>query len=217
MTLTRHCAAAALIAACLATIGTGAAFAAEAQAPAQGAGPSAPDGGRPDGPGDRGPDAHGPDDRGPHDGPHGFGGPGPGAPGPGMPFHGGMPPLHGLKLTEAQQDKLFNIMHAQEPQRRDHGKAIRKAEDALHELGRADRFDDAKASALSRDLGQAVAADALLEARTQAQILAVLTPEQRAEMHERHEHGPMENRHGEKDQGSKGDADHPHAAPARQQ
>lgn len=217
MTLTRHCAAAALIAACLATTGTGAAYAAEAQAPAQGVDARAPDGGRPDGPEDRGPGDHERDERGPGDGPHGFGGPGPGAPGPGMPFHGGMPPLHGLKLTEAQQDKLFNIMHAQEPQRRDHGKAIRKAEDGLRELGRADRFDDAKASALSRDLGQAVAADALLEARTQAQILAVLTPEQRAEMHKRHEHGPMGDRHGDKAPGGKGDADHPHAAPDHQQ
>lgn len=37
-------------------------------------------------------------------------GPGPGfrGPGPGMPFG----PFHGLTLTEAQQDKLFTIMHA---------------------------------------------------------------------------------------------------------
>lgn len=211
MTLTRHSAAAALIAAWLVTTGAGSALAAEAPAPAQGADARGPDGGHPDGPEDRGPGDHGPDD-----GPHGFGGPGPGAPGPGMPFHGGMPPLHGLKLSEAQQDKLFNITHAQEPQHRDHGKAIRKAEDALRELGHADRFDDAKASALARDLGQAVAAEALLEARTEAQILAVLTPEQRAEMHKRHEHGPMGRHDGGKEHGGKDDADHPHAAPDHQ-
>ncbi|SDD18658.1 protein refolding chaperone Spy/CpxP family [Massilia sp. PDC64] len=100
--------------------------------------------------------------------------------GPGMPF--GHPPLHRLKLTEAQQDKVFAIMHAQAPQRRDYDKAIRKAHEALRELGRADRFDDAKANALSRDLGQAVAAQALLQARTEAQIQAVLTPEQREQL-----------------------------------
>ena len=117
-------------------------------------------------------------ERGP--GPHGFGDHGPGAPGPDMPF--GRLPLHRLKLTEAQQDKLFAIMHAQAPQRREHDKTIRKAHDALRELGHADKFDDGKAGALSRDLGQAVAADALLQARTEAQILAVLTPEQREQL-----------------------------------
>jgi len=100
--------------------------------------------------------------------------------GPGMPF--GHVPLHRLKLTEAQQDKVFAIMHAQEPQHRDYDKAIRKAHDALRELGRADRFDEARAGALSRDLGQAVAAQALLQARTDAQIQAVLTPEQREQL-----------------------------------
>jgi Spy/CpxP family protein refolding chaperone len=100
--------------------------------------------------------------------------------GPGMPF--GHAPLHRLKLTEAQQDKVFAIMHAQAPQRRDYDKAIRKAHEGLRELGNADKFDEAKANALSRDLGQAVAAQALLQARTEAQIQAVLTPEQRDEM-----------------------------------
>lgn len=113
-------------------------------------------------------------------GPHRFGDHGPGAPGPDMPF--GHVPLHRLNLTEAQQDKLFAIMHAQAPQRRDHDKAIRKAHEALRDLGRADKFDDARASAVSRDLGQAVAAQALLQARTEAQIQAVLTPEQREQL-----------------------------------
>ncbi|MCS0632110.1 Spy/CpxP family protein refolding chaperone [Telluria mixta] len=105
---------------------------------------------------------------------------GPDGHGPGMPF--GHVPLHRLKLTEAQQDKVFAIMHAQEPQRRDYDKAIRKAHEALRDLGRADKFDDARAGALSRDLGQAVAAQALLQARTDAQIQAVLTPEQREQL-----------------------------------
>jgi periplasmic protein CpxP/Spy len=106
--------------------------------------------------------------------------------GPDMPF--GHVPLHRLNLTEAQQDKLFAIMHAQAPQRREHDKAVRKAHDALRELGRADKFDDAKATALSRDLGQAVAAQALLQARTDAQIQAVLTPEQREQLRQLPQH-----------------------------
>lgn len=116
---------------------------------------------------------------------HGFG-PGGRGPGPGMPFWR----FHGLNLSEAQQDKVFNIMHAQAPQRREHEKAIRKAEEGLRALGRADRFDDARAAALSRDLGQAIAAAELLRVRTDAQLLAVLTPEQRATLRQRHEHGP---------------------------
>ena len=121
----------------------------------------------------RGPDGHGPER-------HGFGGHGRGGPVPDMAF--GHMSLHRLKLSEAQQDKLFAIMHAQAPQRREHDKAIRKAHEALRELGRADKFDDAKAGALARDLGQAVAAEALLRARTEAQVLAVLTPEQREQL-----------------------------------
>jgi len=113
---------------------------------------------------------------------------GPGGHGP-EGFGFGRVPLHGLKLSDAQQDKLFAIMHAQAPERREHDKAIRKAHEALRELGRADKFDDAKAAALSRDLGQAVAADALLRARTEAQALAVLTPEQREQLRQRRMRG----------------------------
>jgi Spy/CpxP family protein refolding chaperone len=107
--------------------------------------------------------------------------------GPGMPF--GHMPLHRLKLTEAQQDKVFAIMHAQAPQRREYDKAIRKAHEALRDLGHADKFDETKAGAVARDLGQAVAAQALLQARTDAQVQAVLTPEQRDELRRHHPRG----------------------------
>ena len=125
--------------------------------------------------------ANGEPDAPPPGGHHGRGGPG-----PDLPL--GRLPLHRLNLTEAQQDKLFAIMHAQAPQRRDDDKAIRKAHEALRELARGDKFDDAKAGALSRDLGQAVAAEALLQARTDAQIQAVLTPEQREQLRQLHQH-----------------------------
>jgi Spy/CpxP family protein refolding chaperone len=178
MKSTRHRVAAALLAACFAT----SAFAAgEADAP-----PAADQ----QGPGHRGERGPGPDG-----GPHGFGEHGPGMPGPGMPFdgmHGGMMMhMRRLNLSEAQQDKLFNIHHAAEPEQREHMKAIRKAHEALAELGRADRFDDARAAALSRDLGQAIAAAVLLRARTEAQALAVLTPEQREQLRRRRTFGPQ--------------------------
>ena len=98
-----------------------------------------------------------------------------------MDGHGGAMPMHGRgqHLSEEQQDKLFAIMHAQEPQRRDYEKAARKAREALRELVESDKFDEAKASALAQAEGKAVAALALLRARTDAQVQALLTPEQR--------------------------------------
>ena len=167
MKFTSLSAAAALLAACIATT---------AVAPAYAAGEPPLEAGH-----DRGPGGHGPEG-------FGFGGHGPGAPGPDMPF--GRMHLHGLKLSDAQQDKLFALRHAQAPEHREHEKAIRKAHEALRELARADKFDDAKAGALARDLGQAVAADALLHARTEAQALAVLTPEQRDQLGQHHMRGP---------------------------
>jgi Spy/CpxP family protein refolding chaperone len=124
------------------------------------------------GSGDRGPMAmeHGP---GGHGGREGHEQRGPGLHGQGMPF------LHGVQLSEAQQDRVFAIMHAQAPAQRDVEKQIRAAHEAMRSLGASGQFDEAKASAVARSLGEAVAAEALLHARTHAQVLAVLTPEQR--------------------------------------
>lgn len=192
MKTTRHRVAAALFAASFATslaafVAIPALAAGQADAPPA-AGQQGPMGhaGAPDGGGHW----HG---RGPG-GPEGFGGPGPGMHGPGMPFdgmegHGGMlQHLRALNLSEAQRDKLFNIRHNAEPEQREHMKAIRKAHEALAELAHADRFDDARAAALSRELGQAIAAAALLRARTEAQALAVLTPEQRGQLQQLRRH-----------------------------
>ncbi|MES2129819.1 MAG: periplasmic heavy metal sensor [Pseudomonadota bacterium] len=93
--------------------------------------------------------------------------------GPGAPF------LHGVELSEAQQDKVFAIMHARAPQQHENDKAMHKAQEALRALAASDSFDDAKAGAAAQSLGQAAAANALLRARTDAQIMALLSPEQR--------------------------------------
>jgi Spy/CpxP family protein refolding chaperone len=122
--------------------------------------------------GERGP--HGPE----HDGP-GFG---PGLP----PPHGGpgfgpgrAPFFHGLDLSEAQQDKVFAILHAEAPYLREQSKAAAKAREALHELASSDKYDDAKAAALAKDVATAEANIVLQHVRTQQKLLAVLTPEQR--------------------------------------
>ena len=114
-------------------------------------------------------------------------------------FHGGemfdagedVPPmLRHLRLSEAQQDKIFTIMHAQAPQARELGKAIHKAHRGLHDLVTGASYDDAKAKAAADALGKAVAESALLHARTHRQIFDVLTPEQRQELARHAEHGP---------------------------
>ena len=188
--------AAALLAACAAVSCVQSASAAGLDAPGV-ATPRAADAGRGRaGPGAAGGDGPGVDERGPGDGPHhGFGPSGPGAPGPETPFEGrafgdrpfgpGPLPLRHLRhldLSEAQQDKLFAIMHAAAPQQRAQMKAERKAHETLRALGAAPRFDEAKAAAAARDLGQAIAAGAVLHARIESQVLALLTPAQRERM-----------------------------------
>ena len=116
----------------------------------------------------------GPDfDRGPGPGPRG---PGPRMGGPGLPF------LHGIALSEAQEDRLFAIMHAQAPQLREQEKAERKALEALDAMRESGRVDDAKAAAQAKALGQAIAAQELLRVRTAAQVMALLTQQQKEAM-----------------------------------
>ena len=149
--------------------------------------------------------------QGPQQGPQhgrnrGFEGRGPGAPGAehwsgemGGEMHG---EKHGqmrghmgfpghLQLSEAQQDKLFAIHHAAAPQHRQQQKAVRHAHEALRALADAPQFDEARATAASRELGQAIAAEALLKVRMHAQMLAVLSPEQREQLRQRRPQPPQ--------------------------
>lgn len=188
MNLTRKTIAAALLAACCATT-----FAAgQLEAPPADGGQDAAQGREGRGPGP-GPEAQGRGPVGPgfgpgggHDGGPGFGHEGGHEFGPGFGHHGG------LRLTEAQQDKVFAIRHAAAPQHRQQEKAVRRAHEALRALGDAVPFDEARANAASRELGQAIAAQALLRARVHAQMLAVLTPEQREQMRKRRPQPPQE-------------------------
>ncbi|MES2347257.1 MAG: periplasmic heavy metal sensor [Pseudomonadota bacterium] len=106
-------------------------------------------------------------------------------------FHGGMAPfggpvmggpsrsLRGVELSEAQDDQVFIILHAQEPYLREQGKAAAKAHEALRALAAADKYDDAKAAALAKEAATAMANIALQHVRTEQKLRAVLTPEQR--------------------------------------
>jgi len=130
------------------------------------------------GPGDHGSPQGGPPMAGmphEHDGPpppFGHGGPG------GAPF------LFGLDLSEAQQDKIFAIHYQQEPIERDQHKIIEKSHQALHQMMDSGSYDDAKAVALVQAATQAEAALMLAHLRSEQQVLAVLTPEQRKQLDE---------------------------------
>jgi Spy/CpxP family protein refolding chaperone len=111
-----------------------------------------------------------------------------GPPGPPMePFAMDRPPpyLRELKLSEDQQDKVFAILHAAAPALREHAKAVRRARDGLHELGRSVRFDDANANSLAQALGSAENQLTLLQTRTEHEIYLLLTAEQRAQVADR--------------------------------
>jgi protein CpxP len=92
----------------------------------------------------------------------------------------GLPPLlHGIDLSEAQQDKIFAATYAQAPLLREQEKIAFKAHEQLRALAASSAYDDAKASALANTAAQAMAKISLQQARLEQQLLAVLTPEQR--------------------------------------
>lgn len=105
------------------------------------------------------------------------------------PRHGGpgMPPpfLHGLALTEAQQDKVFTILHSQVPYVREQDKALRKAREGLHALASAAQYDDTKAASQAQAAAQAMSNLELSRVRTEQKLLAVLTAEQRKQVEQR--------------------------------
>ena len=126
--------------------------------------------------------------RGPGMAPHGTDGeryapPGTGRPPFGPPGMLSAPPfLRGLELSEAQQDKVFALLHAQVPYLREQEKSARKAHEGLRALGAAVPFDDAKAAALAQAAGQAHANIMLQQVRTEQKLLALLTSEQRKQL-----------------------------------
>lgn len=121
----------------------------------------------------------------------GFRGPPPG-PGPRPDFFpggewGAPPPfLAGLKLTEEQQDKVFEILYAAAPAIRTQSKALHKAREALMELNTSEQYDESRAKALADTAVKADSQLTLLRIHSEHEIYALLTPEQRKELSDRH-------------------------------
>ena len=100
--------------------------------------------------------------------------------------------LRGLELSQTQKDQLFQIRHEQAPVLREQQKQRRELMQALHDTTQAPAFDDAKAQQIAAGLANLERDQILQRARTQAKVLALLTPEQRAKAEEfkkNHAHG----------------------------
>ena len=111
--------------------------------------------------------------------------------GPGPGGAQGLPPfLHGIALSEAQQDKVFAATYAQAPLLREQQKIAYKAHAQLRELASSSAYDDARASALANTAAQAMATISLQQARLEQQLLALLTPQQRKQAQQQREDGP---------------------------
>ena len=88
-----------------------------------------------------------------------------------------LPPF--IRLTEQQQDKLFELRHAQEPALHTQFKELRAAHEQLRTLAQADSYDEARAKQIALRAAQASTEIDLMHARLQHAAFALLTPEQR--------------------------------------
>lgn len=93
-----------------------------------------------------------------------------------------LPHLHELKLNEAQQDKLFALLHERMPRQRELSRTAFKAMEELHLLAGSDGFDPARAKGLADVHGKAMAELVLIQAELEARARQLLSPEQKAEL-----------------------------------
>lgn len=106
-----------------------------------------------------------------------------------MPFArgsgGGAALLRGLRLDDAQHDRIFEIRHAQAPAMRTQIKALRTAREQLNAVSLSGNYDEARARSLAQAVGQAHAEIARLRADAMQAVYQVLTPEQRRQVDQR--------------------------------
>lgn len=96
-----------------------------------------------------------------------------------------MPPfLRDLKLTESQQDKMFELMHSQMPTMRTQFKVVRKIAEELNRQALSDNYNPAEVKALADKLASAIADMVVLHTAADAKFRALLTPEQRKQADE---------------------------------
>lgn len=102
------------------------------------------------------------------------------------PPHGGMPPkppfLHGIDLSDAQEEAVFKLMYQQEPTLFEKSRVVAKAGESLHRMAESGRLEQDKARALANEIALATTEIILLHAETESRVVALLTPEQRKQL-----------------------------------
>lgn len=91
----------------------------------------------------------------------------------------------GLDLTEAQQDKLFDIRHALAPAKREYHKEARKLREQQRELVQSADYSTSKMKQLVEQETKLTAEHRLRMADAKHKMFAVLTEEQRKQLAER--------------------------------
>lgn len=99
-------------------------------------------------------------------------------------------PLADLDLTELQQEKIFELMHAQAPTIFEKEKIARKTMHDLQLLTQSERFDTAKAKSLAEAHGKATTELIYLQTETQAKIWSLLAEAQRKQLAAQHDQHP---------------------------
>lgn len=92
--------------------------------------------------------------------------------------------LHRLDLNEAQQDRIFELMHAQAPAMRNQMKELRNSEAELQAVKTAADFSESRAKALIDKIARQRAEMDMARLQTERKVLDVLTPEQRRQLAE---------------------------------
>lgn len=99
--------------------------------------------------------------------------------------------LKGLDLTEAQEDKIFEIQHALAPAKREYHKAIRKLREQQRELVRSTHYDSGKMKKLVEQEAKLTADHRLKMAEAKHKLYQLLTEEQRKQVTEREAQRPQ--------------------------
>jgi Spy/CpxP family protein refolding chaperone len=104
----------------------------------------------------------------------------------GMPMPGEFDPippyLRRVQLTDAQKDKVLEIMHRVAPTLRSKEREARRAQQELRDLALSDAYDNAKARHLADTSARTKAGVILVLADADNQIYRLLTAEQRTQI-----------------------------------
>jgi periplasmic protein CpxP/Spy len=93
--------------------------------------------------------------------------------------------LHGIDLTDAQKDQIFELKHAEVPKMRAHMKARHQLKQELMQL--SDNYSETKAKTIADKLATIERDSVLARVHHQQQVLNLLTPEQRKQVAENKE------------------------------